>query len=233
VSAPIPPEVRAVVFDAVGTLIHPEPGAAVVYASAGRQFGSRLTAEAIGPRFRAAFARQEAIDHAAGLRTSEAREVERWLAIVAEVLDDVSDPEACFRHLYSHFAQPSAWRIEEDTPATLTALGARGYRLGIASNLDHRLRDVLAPGALRGLPLVISAEVGWRKPAAEFFTATCRALQTEPGETLYVGDDPGNDYDGARAAGLAAVLFDPRGRASVDVLRVGRLSDLAASAGGR
>ena len=47
--------VRAVVFDAVGTVIHPEPRAPVVYAEAARRFGSKRTVDEITPRFIAAF----------------------------------------------------------------------------------------------------------------------------------------------------------------------------------
>src|SRR5438132_815361 len=77
----IPPRTRAVFFDAVGTLIHPDPPAPAVYAEAARRFGSRLDLPAVTTRFRAAFRRQEEIDHAGGLRTDEAREVARWRAI--------------------------------------------------------------------------------------------------------------------------------------------------------
>ncbi len=96
-----------VFFDAVGTLLHPEPSAPMVYASVGRQFGSRLEESVINDRFRAAFRRQEEADYAGGLRTDEEREVARWRAIVGEVLDDVSDGEACFQALYAHSHGPT------------------------------------------------------------------------------------------------------------------------------
>ncbi len=218
--------IRAVVFDAVGTLIHPEPSAATVYTEAARRFGSQLGEAAIAPRFAAAFARQEAADRAAGWRTSEAREVARWRAIVAEVLDDVRDPEACFQYLYGHFARPSAWRSEPDAAGTFARLSGRGYRLAIASNFDSRLPGVLAADAFRGVPIVVSATVGWRKPARAFFQAVCHTVAAEAGEMLYVGDDLSNDYEGARAAGSAAVLFDPRGKASSGVTCLARLADM-------
>jgi putative hydrolase of the HAD superfamily len=226
VTPPIPPGIRAVVFDAVGTLIHPEPAAAAVYAEAGRLFGSRLDPATVAARFAAAFGRQERVDYAAGLRTDEGRELARWRAIVAEVLDDVTDPTAAFSHLYEHFARPDAWRTEPGAAAAVAELAARGYRVGIASNFDHRLAGVLAPGELRGLPVVISAAVGWRKPAAAFFAAVCRTFGLEAREVLYVGDDLANDYEGARAAGLSAVLFDPRGRAPAGIPRVTRPGEL-------
>jgi len=224
-----PLAVRAVVFDAVGTLLHPDPPAAAVYAAVGRRHGSRLTVEEIGARFAAAFLRQEEIDRAAGWRTDEAREEARWRAIVAETLADAADPAACFAELYTHFARPAAWRCDPDAAATLAALAARVVAVGLASNFDGRLHGVVA-----GLPelrpvgdrVVVSAEVGWRKPAAEFFRAVQGCVGLPLQEILFIGDDPANDYAGARAAGLRAVLYDPRGRGPGGAMRVTRLADV-------
>jgi len=222
------PGVRAVFFDAVGTLLHPEPAAPVVYAAAAARHGSRLDAAVIGQRFRAAFRDEEETDRRNGWRTDEQREVRRWRQVVGRVLDDVHDPEGCFRELFQHFARPDAWRCDPDA-AVLRELAARGLVLGLASNYDERLRSVLAgKPELRHLEhVVISAEVGWRKPAAGFFAAVCAAAGMAPEQIVLVGDDLGNDYEGARAAGLRAVLFDPRGRhPDVTGPRVSRLAEL-------
>lgn len=207
-------DIRAVVFDAVGTLIHPDPPAAEVYAAAGQRFGSRHDSATIRARFRAAFAHEEAADRTAGHRTDGAREVRRWRAIVAAVLDDVADVDGCFRELFDHFARPAAWRCDSADVALLAELARRGLTLGVASNFDRRLHAVFdgLPGLAPVRVRVISAEVGWRKPAAEFFAAVVRAADCEPGEVLFVGDDFANDYEGATAAGLRAVLLDPHGR---------------------
>src|SRR6516165_6186388 len=157
--------IRAVFFDAVGTLIHPQPPPADVYAAVGRCFGSRLDAAAVGPRFRAAFRRQEEQDRELGYRTDDAREVRRWRTIVGEVLDDVTDPDACFWALFEHFARPGAWRCAPDAGPVLRALAAARYPLGLASNYDKRLHAV-ADGLPELRPLgyrVISAEVGFCK----------------------------------------------------------------------
>jgi putative hydrolase of the HAD superfamily len=224
----ISPGIKAVVFDAVGTLIHPEPPAAIVYAQIGRRFGSRLARADIASRFTEAFRREEAADGLTGLRTSEARERARWRAIVASVLDDVSDPEACFQELFAHFARPEAWRCRPEDGPTLRGLRRRGYVLGLASNYDRRLRSVAAGLApLKPVEhLVISSEVGWRKPARPFFDAVCQAVGTGPGRVLFVGDDPANDYEGARAAGLQAVLLDPEAKGPMTADRVTSLREL-------
>jgi putative hydrolase of the HAD superfamily len=220
--------IRAVFFDAVGTLIHAEPPAHLVYAAVARKHGSRLTAEEIAARFWSAVQRQEEVDRRNGWRTSEPFEVERWRQIVGEVLDDVSDPESCFAELFAHFSRPEAWRCDPDADV-LDNLASRGWVLGIASNYDHRLRTVVAghPVLAAVRHLVISAEVGWRKPAAEFFAALGAVTRLPPAQILYVGDDRVNDYDGARAAGLAALLYDPRNREAMpEGQRIGNLREV-------
>jgi putative hydrolase of the HAD superfamily len=213
--------VRAVYFDAVGTLIHPSPSASVIYAEVGARYGSRLTSDLIARRFSIAFAKQEEHDHGAGWRTSEAREIERWRTIVAEVLDDVRDPQACFAELYQHFAQPSAWSGDDAVVSVLDALTNRGYLLGLASNYDQRLGRVLAGlQPLAGIKnVIISSEIGWRKPGRQFFAAVCRQASLPPEQILYVGDDLGTDYTGAVAAGLKAVLIAPDAPDGVAAIR--------------
>jgi putative hydrolase of the HAD superfamily len=221
----------AVFFDAVGTLIHPAPPPAEVYAEVGRRFGSGISVADIGPRFVRAFARQEQFDRDHGQRTSEEREVQRWRAIVAEVLDDVNDPDLCFRALYQHFAQAEGWRCEPGTAALLADLSRRGFILGLASNYDSRLRTVVAGlSELRAIRhLVISSEVGWRKPAPPFFDALCRVVSLPAEHILFVGDDRVNDYEGARAAGLQAILYDPADREAGAVRRIRSLTQLLAA----
>lgn len=202
-------DIRAVYFDAVGTLLHPEPSAAEVYAAVGRRHGGRLGVEEIHRRFRVAWNQEEKRDEAAGWTTSAAREYQRWQRIVAAVLTDVADFSACFAELYDYFGKTSAWRCDPEVGDVLTELVRRGYGIGLASNNDSRLRNVV--GGLPALAplqhLVISAEIGWRKPALEFFAEVCRRSGFSPPHLLHVGDHPIHDLQGAVQAGLKGVLF--------------------------
>lgn len=203
--------VKAVIFDAVGTLLFPDPAANVVYADVGKRFGSRLTPDEILPRFRAAFGRQEAVDaKQGGWRTSEDREEDRWRQIVSEVFDDVEDAAQLFAELWAHFARPDAWRLDDDVESVFDRLGDGGLQVGIASNFDRRLERIC-----QGKPpidgcrnLFISAVLGYRKPAPEFMRAVEGAMRRTPRELVLVGDDLANDFYGARDAGWMAVLID-------------------------
>jgi putative hydrolase of the HAD superfamily len=219
-----------VFFDAVGTLLFPEPSAPAVYAEVAARHGLALTPAEVRTRFVAAYLAEEEADVAAGWATSEGRERERWRRIVTDTLAGVSDPDACYRLLFHHFAQPHAWRPAPDAAATLAALSARGFAVGLGSNYDERLRPVLAGFSELAFPVdrvVISAEVGVRKPGAGFFRRCAAAVGCAVGEVLFVGDDLGNDYEGATAAGMPALLLDPAGRHPSVPHRVARLAELA------
>ncbi|QEL15286.1 HAD-IA family hydrolase [Limnoglobus roseus] len=227
---PIPSAIRAVFFDAVGTLIHPTPSAPEVYAHVAARFGLVLSAAEIRTRFLAAFRAEEAVDRAANWVTSEGREEARWRRIVAETLPGVRDAEACFRELYEHYARPDAWVVDPTAASVFAELRSRGLILGLASNYDHRLEAVVEGHAeLRTLRphVVISSRVGHRKPSPDFFAEVVGAVGMSPGEALLVGDDFENDYLGARAVGMGAVLLDPNNRNPEVGDRIRTLPELA------
>ena len=226
----VPHQVRAAFFDAVGTLLLPDPPALAVYAEVAARHGLRLAPAEVRTRFLAAYRAEEEADAAAGWATSELRERERWRRIVATTLAGVSDPESCYRFLFDHFARPSAWRLAPGAAEALAALDARGLLLGLGSNYDDRLWPVLAGFPELGFArerVLISADVGVRKPGAEFFRRAAEAAGCAPGEVLFVGDDLANDYEGATAAGMPAILLDPLGRHPDVPHRIASLAELA------
>ena len=73
----------------------------------------------------------------------------------------------------------------------------------LASNFDERLLTIaprIEPLSLAG-HVFASSELGWRKPAPEFFREVEARLGHEPGELLLVGDDLELDVAAARRAG--------------------------------
>jgi putative hydrolase of the HAD superfamily len=202
--------IKAIVFDAVGTLISPTPPASKVYEGVGQEHGSRHTEEEIRARFNQALKSEEERDRLLGFRTDEQREEERWRNIVGRVLDDVREPEAVFQQLFVHFAQPAAWELNIVIEMEPLASTLAGYRLGIASNYDRRLKTVMAgfPNLSRFEQVIISSEVGWRKPARPFFDAIAQKFQLDLSTILYVGDQIDIDYRAAVDAGMQTVLFD-------------------------
>ena len=225
----LPNQIQAVVFDAVGTLIHVEPSFDRIYAEVGRRFGSELDDAAVRTRFRAAFVEQDRIDRKNNWRTDEAREEQRWRDIVAAVFDDVVDADACFETLFETFGTAAVWRADDNAEAILRQCRSLGLRISLGSNFDRRLRNVIAvvPDHEEFEALHISSEIGWRKPASQFFIEVIDSLMLRPNQILFVGDDRTNDYEPAVAIGMHARLIDPR-RQHLDLgtKRMNHLGDL-------
>jgi putative hydrolase of the HAD superfamily len=234
--APLWHGIEGIVLDAVGTLIDPFPPVADVYlAAAGRQ-GVELDRSEVRTRFHRCFRNDELDETRGPLVTDEAIERRRWHRIVTQVLPELPDPERGFAELWQHFARPSSWRCYPDVAPALRALWASGVPVRIASNFDARLRQVVAgldelAGGYGGL--VISSEVGFRKPHPAFYRAACASLGLPTGRVLCVGDDPENDALAPRRAGLRGVLIDRSGThtAVPDVPRVTSLLALVESLG--
>lgn len=205
---------RAVLFDAAGTLLYPRPPVFEVYARVAGQWGHVTPPEEVARRYRAAWSRRQAAAAQDDGRTSEAQEYAWWRSLVAEVFAGAAALDRIFTALWDHFAQPEHWRVYDDVSPTLAALQAAGIPWYMASNFDARLEQIWrGHAALQGCAgLFISSRIGFRKPAAGFFSAVQQTLACAPHELLLVGDDLECDYHAARRSGWEALLIDRKGR---------------------
>ncbi len=217
-------EIRAVLFDAVGTLIAPSPPVAEVYRTHGAGHGAYVDEATILARFRLALRAGSADDG----QTDEAHEQARWRGIVRHVFDELNDVEPLFQELWEHFAKPQSWRFAPHAKPLLTQVAATGCAFGVASNFDARLHHVLTgpDGLLPGVDVFVSSELGWQKPHAGFFRAIERRLGLRPAEIVLVGDDWENDMLGAESAGWKAIWLTVSARQSADSSRIPSVDSL-------
>jgi putative hydrolase of the HAD superfamily len=228
---PESPRLRAVFFDAGGTLIHPDPPVEEIYA---REFSSTTAARFSSADLSRALTQTWSEVHAesrddryGGVRG----EAEFWRAFLNRVrglLDGgVVSPEI-FARLAAHFRDPASWAVFEDVRGTLAALESRGMPMAVVSNWDSSLPALLEKlGLARYFRVVsVSAIEGTGKPSPEIFRRTCDRLEISAVEVLHVGDSLAEDYDGARAAGLEARLLDREGRHADFPGRIATLADL-------
>ncbi len=96
------------------------------------------------------------------------------------------------------------------------------FKLGLISNFTYA--PVIYVG-LRRLAInrflsavLVSADVGWRKPNKRIFEEALRRLGVRPEETVYVGDSPLEDIQGAKVLGMKTV-FVPSQFYSLEFLR--------------
>jgi HAD superfamily hydrolase (TIGR01549 family) len=197
--------IEAILFDAGGTLIHVD--------------GGRFCAAAGLPYLPEAFVRAEA--EATGavrawiLRHPGSTDAERMPLFLDRFLlalgvEERPEREAAARRIAQEHAQANLWSgAVPGARETLEVLAQRGYRLGVVSNADGRVRRLLEEAGLAAhLEIVLdSAHVGVEKPDPRIFLAATEELELLPSACAYVGDVYEIDILGARAAGLRAILI--------------------------
>ena len=166
----------------------------------------------------------------------------RWRAYLDAYMTECETPddrrEDVHEHLDSEFADAALWLHElPGSREGLRALAETGVRLGIISNADGLIGLRLAvaeilqvgPGIGVAVECVIdSGAVGVMKPDPRIFRLALDAMAISAADAWYVGDMPGIDVVGARAAGLHPVVMDPyQLHLDADYSRVASLGDLA------
>jgi putative hydrolase of the HAD superfamily len=210
--------IRAVTFDAAGTLIAPREPVGRTYARVARDLGIPADEAAVERRFRDAFRAAPPLAFADAVAADRAdRERAWWRDVVRSALG----PEGaharfaeCFETLYAYYAHAAAWLVHADVPPVLDALRGRGLRTAVVSNFDGRLPALLAElGLAPGFEAIVwSSDVGVAKPAPGIFEHAVRRLGVVPAEACHVGDDLEADVAGAVRAGLHAIHLDRTGR---------------------
>ena len=226
-------KLRAVTFDAGGTLLYPHPSVGEIYAAAARRHGAAADAATMEAAFRQAWVACHHDDAVAAAGNVSQRDW--WRELVFRALDmagvAMRDREAYFDELYELFARPEVWRLFPDALETMAAVRQRGLKVGLLSNWDHRLRPVLEGLGLVPLldAVVISCEVGAEKPDPRIFHAAGSVLGVACAEeVLHVGDSYRDDVLGALAVGMGAVLVERAGKHPWDGATIRRLGELTA-----
>jgi putative hydrolase of the HAD superfamily len=117
--------------------------------------------------------------------------------------------DACAREIYAEWAACRHFELYEDVPEVFRELSARGVRIGLISNSHRSLASFEEHFELQGLiaAAVSSPEHGFMKPHASIFSAALARVGVRPADAMMVGDSLRHDVDGARNAGLHAVLL--------------------------
>jgi len=136
----------------------------------------------------------------------------------AEILERsigrIAEPDEIAAFVTSYLSDWNSAVHYPDGMALLLHDLAREYRLAVVSNTHS---PTLVPDHLEHLgvgdlfdTVVLSVEVGRRKPHPAIYQTALDRLGIEPGSALFVGDTYEADYAGPRSVGIRALLIDPR-----------------------
>ncbi|PKI50862.1 haloacid dehalogenase-like hydrolase domain-containing protein 3 [Punica granatum] len=195
---------KALLVDAVGTLVVPSQPMAQIYRQIGEKYGVEYSEDEILNRYRRAY--EQPWGRSRLRYVNDGRPF--WQFIVSSSTG-CSDSQY-FEELYNYYMTDKAWHLcDPDAEKVFKALKRAGVKIAVVSNFDTRLRPVL-----RALncdhwfdAVAVSAEVEAEKPNPTIFLKACELLDVKPEDAVHVGDDRRNDIWGARDAGCDAWLW--------------------------
>jgi putative hydrolase of the HAD superfamily len=211
--------VKAMLFDLVGTLIYPKDPVGYVYSNVARSFDFETDYRKLDEKFAEVIKKE--IAPSRDLPWQVPTEEKKWWRNVVlktftlcgyELKDKFDD---VFEELFKVFSQKSAWAIYPDVIPVLEKLTGGAchgtpVRIGLISNFDSRLEIILKELDLYKYfhCLAYSGKVGFSKPNLKIFQYALSELNVIPEEALYVGDSLNIDYYPACDLGMKALLID-------------------------
>lgn len=113
--------------------------------------------------------------------------------------------------LIEQFTTKECWGKFEKSNELIVALKGLGKTVGVISNFDPRLHDILREMEVPKLDFVVTSyEAGVEKPQEEIFKRAIAAsgLSIQPHEALHIGNEVQKDFVGAKNAGWSAILIN-------------------------
>lgn len=200
--------IKAIFFDAVGTLFHLNGTVGEHYAMVGGEVGLSLDAEKLDAAFHSAWKQMPPRPAIDGPREDDDKAW--WHDLVEVIFQKVApsvselDRDNFFEIAYEHFAEAGVWQLYPEVLEVLEGLPPT-LRLAVVSNFDGRLRMILEQlGVSKFFSFAfVSSEIGADKPNPEIFKRSLRFMGLSPKDVLHVGDDPNRDWKAAETAGLS------------------------------
>ncbi len=209
--------IKAIFFDAVGTLFDVKGSVGAIYAQYAKKYGVSDSPEMVAALNKAFNETMKTVPAPifAVDRPEKLKQCERlwWFDVVHAVYYRVGMFEGFddfFDEVFEAFGRATHWQLFPETREVLTHLKKQGFELGIITNFDSRFFQVAR--ALEIDPffdsVTISSLAGAAKPALQVFSCALEQHMLTSDEALHVGDHPVEDYQAARQAGFHAVLIN-------------------------
>jgi len=211
---------KVIFLDAMGTLFELKNTVGEIYQQYADKYGVKTDPEAIEQAFIDSFKSAPPLAFLeAELPQIKQQEFNWWKQVVSAtfeqlgLLSNFADFNAFFVEIYHYFGTGEPWYIFPDTIDSLTRWSDRKIELGIISNFDSRLLEVLNHLDLNQFftSITISSTAGFAKPDVNIFHLALRKHHLAPHQAWHIGDSVTEDYVGAKNAGLRSFCLNRQG----------------------
>lgn len=207
---------KLVTLDAAGTIVDHKWDPGGIAKAAAAECGilvdletSRARYETVAATFREEQEELEKMGDKGAIASLWQKQMAAWLGEIGDDPSRAPEVLSVFRRIA--FGKGSfVWSIYSDVLPAIEALRDCGACIGVISNWDHTLHEVLSNlGVIDKFDFVIaSLEFGYEKPDKRIFAEALKRGNAAANEAVHVGDSYYDDFQGARDAGLSALLLD-------------------------
>lgn len=210
-------KIDIVFFDAGDTLLHAHPSFAELFAETCRAAGHPLAASEVEDVQRSLGAHMIEVAYESGIENpslSYDASLKFWTALYRLLLQKLDLDEALAERLVEVFSDRSSYRLFDDAAPALHKLREQGYRIGLISNFETWLDELLVELELGETfdVKVISGVEGVEKPDPRIYRAALEKAGVTPDAAVHVGDSVKFDIEPAERLGMHPILLDRSGR---------------------
>jgi HAD superfamily hydrolase (TIGR01549 family) len=205
--------IKAVLFDALQTLIDLDPSFPGAFARVCSDFGYNISEEDVARVMpHVDDLEMKRLSDEDNLRVTNEFLEERWLTMNELIFSRVGiegNVREMAVEMENRFEHGSFTKIFPDTIPVLEGLRDRGMRLGIVSNGTASIMNCLKYHGIDSYVdfILVSGLVGWEKPARRIFEIALEKAGVKPCEAVFVGDHYFCDIQGSRSMGIRPIMI--------------------------
>ncbi|XP_009559007.1 haloacid dehalogenase-like hydrolase domain-containing protein 3 [Cuculus canorus] len=209
---------RLLTWDVKDTLLRLRQPLGESYAAEARAHGVQVQPEALSWAFQEVYSAQSRrfpnYGQGQGLSSQQ-----WWVDVVKQTfrLSGVHEDRVLTlvaENLYHDYCSAHNWEVLPGASETLSQCCQRGFRMGVVSNFDNRLENILSQCNLRHhFEFILTSEAaGFAKPDKRIFEKALRLGGVPPEQVAHIGDDYTRDYRAARTVGMHGFLLQAAGQ---------------------
>jgi putative hydrolase of the HAD superfamily len=207
--------IKMIFFDAGGTILEPYPTFAEAFTRICRAHGYEVAPVEVQRVFHQVGSAEVARDTGVVNATTSA-EGSRifWRHLYTLSLNALGISDDTLRDdLLVTFSDKASYKLFPEVLDSFEQLRHAGYRLGLISNFEGWLEEVLIEEKAGDIfdVRVISGLEGVEKPDPLIYRLAISRAEVEPEECVHVGDSIANDLEPASAVGMKVVMIDRSG----------------------
>ena len=211
---------KFITFDITNTLIKVSPSVGYHYRNLAKKFDYEFDEEVLNKNFGRFFKHQNKLHPGYGYK-SGMNSQDWWHGIIRNLVHENSKSKMLqppteleiskiSEHIYLEFSKEIYWKKYENCDSILDSLKQKGFGLGVISNFDERLFEIVKNLGIKNYfdwILIPSNSGGHSKPDRDIFLKAFElSKMKDPNELLHVGDDLELDIKASESCGFNSIL---------------------------